>query len=206
MTVVELPPARPKDQRSHIAKSAAELFARKGYASASMNEIAEASGLSKPGLYHHFKDKAKVLLFIAEGHVSRLVDIVTAIESLGLSPDETLPELIAAFMREYADAQSEHRVLTEDVRFLDPEDQARVLDKERKVVEVFANAIGAARPDIEASRLQTVLAMLLFGMLNWMFTWFRPDGQFTHEQMTPIVTQLFMNGICGLEVEATPAG
>ncbi|WP_432730659.1 TetR/AcrR family transcriptional regulator [Variovorax sp. W6] len=197
-------PSSPRsgDHRKLIARNAAELFARKGYAATSMNEIAEACGLSKPGLYHHFKDKAEVLLFIAEGHVSRLVDIVTGVEALELAPEQRLPELIEAFMLEYAEAQNEHRVLTEDVRFLSPEAHARVLDKERIVVQVFANAIAAARPDLQASQLHRLLTMFLFGMLNWMFTWFRPEGRFTYEQMVPIATQLFVNGISGLEVES----
>ncbi len=199
MTVESLS-SRPGDQRSLIAKSAAELFARKGYAATSMNEIAEASHLSKPGLYHHFKDKAEVLLYIADGHVSRLVDIVTGVEALDLAPEQRLPELIEAFMREYAEAQNEHRVLTEDVRFLAPEAQARVLDKERTVVQVFADAIAATRPGLHESQLQKVLAMFLFGRLNWMFTWFRPEGRFTYDQMAPIATQLFLNGISGLEI------
>ncbi|RSZ39738.1 MULTISPECIES: TetR/AcrR family transcriptional regulator [unclassified Variovorax] len=192
--------SRPSDQRSLIAKSAAELFARKGYAATSMNEIAEASHLSKPGLYHHFKDKAEVLLHIADGHVSRLVDIVTGVEALQLAPDERLPELIEAFMAEYAQAQHEHRVLTEDVRFLAPDAQARVLDKERTVVRVFADAIAAARPDLHDAQLHKLLTMFLFGMLNWMFTWFKAGGRFSYEQMSPIATQLFLNGISGLEV------
>ena len=199
MTVGSISP-RPGDQRSLIAKSAAELFARRGYAATSMNEIAEASRLSKPGLYHHFKDKAQVLLYIADGHVSRLVDIVTGVEALDLAPEERLPELIEAFMTEYAEAQNEHRVLTEDVRFLDPEAKARVLAKERTVVQVFADAIAATRPDLHDSQLHKLLTMFLFGMLNWMFTWFKPEGRFTYEQMAPIATQLFLNGISGLEL------
>jgi AcrR family transcriptional regulator len=197
---VDTASSRPNDQRSLIARAAAELFARKGYAATSMNEIAEASHLSKPGLYHHFKDKAEVLLHIADGHVSRLVDIVTGVEALQLAPDERLPELIEAFMAEYAEAQHEHRVLTEDVRFLAPEAQARVLDKERTVVRVFADAIAATRPDLHASQLHKLLTMFLFGMLNWMFTWFKPGGRFSYDQMAPIATQLFLNGITGLEV------
>ena len=198
---VDTASSRPNDQRSLIARAAAELFARKGYAATSMNEIAEASHLSKPGLYHHFKDKAEVLLHIADGHVSRLVDIVTGVEALQLAPDERLPELIEAFMAEYAEAQHEHRVLTEDVRFLAPEAQARVLDKERTVVRVFADAIAATRPDLHASQLHKLLTMFLFGMLNWMFTWFKPGGRFSYDQMAPIATQLFLNGITGLEIE-----
>lgn len=186
------------DQRTLIAENAAELFAQRGYAATSMNEIAEASQLSKPGLYHHFSDKAEVLLHITDGHVSRLVEIVTAVEARKLPPDQLLPNLIAAFMAEYAQAQSAHRVLTEDVRFLSTEAQARVLDKERVVVQVFANAVAALRPDLKEAQLHKVLTMFLFGMLNWMFTWFRADGFFSYEQMAPIAIELFLNGVSGV--------
>ena len=199
--------SRTNEQRALISRKAAELFARKGYAATSMNEIAEASRLSKPGLYHHFKDKAEVLFHIADGHVSRLAEIVTGVESLGLAPERRLPELIDAFMQEYAEAQNAHRVLTEDVRFLDADAQARVLDKERTVVRVFADAVVAARPDLDGTQLPKVLTMFLFGMLNWMFTWFQPDGRLKHADLAPIATQLFLHGIAGLEVErpqATP--
>ena len=55
----------------------------------------------------------------------------------------------------YAGAQAEHRVLTEDVSFLDAADRARVLDGEREVVAAFADAIAAARPELRARRRST---------------------------------------------------
>jgi len=38
--------------------------------------------------------------------------------------------------------------------------------------------------------------MLLFGMINWMFTWMKPDGELNHAAMGPIVADLFLGGIC----------
>ena len=51
-------------------------------------------------------------------------------------------------MAAYADAQAAHRVLTEDVRFLEPPTGERVLDGQREVVRAFADAIAAARPEL----------------------------------------------------------
>ena len=39
------------------------------------------------------------------------------------------------------------------------------------------------------------IAMLLFGMLNWMFTWLRPNGALTHASVTPLVLNLFFDGV-----------
>jgi len=121
-----------------------------------------------------------------------------------LAPERRLPELIEVFMLEYAEAQNEHRVLTEDVRFLDADAQACVVEKERTVVRVFADAVAAVRPDLDGTQLPKVLTMFLFGMLNWMFTWFQPNGHLTHDDLAPIATQLFLHGIFGVEVQRRP--
>ena len=76
--------------------------------------------------------------------------------------------------RSTPDAQAEHRVLTEDVRSCRRPTARRVLDGERKVVAAFADAIAAARPELRAHELDKPLTMLLFGMMNWMFTWLQP--------------------------------
>jgi len=183
------------DQRGLILAQAAALFARRGYPATSMNEVAEACGLSKPTLYHYFKDKYTLLVHIADGHVSRLQALVEEVGAQDLPPEPRLRALIQRFVQEYAQARDAHRVLTEDVKFLQPEDSARVLGKERAVVAAFAGALAQMRPDTEAAGLAKALTMLLFGMINWMFTWLRPDGELDHETMAPIVADLFFGGV-----------
>jgi AcrR family transcriptional regulator len=157
--------------------------------------VAQACGLSKATLYHYYRDKYSLLVSIADEHVSRLQDLVASIAAEGRDPREHLEHLIHRIMAEYANARDAHRVLTEDVKFLQPADQARVLDKERQVVAGVARAVSALRPELEGSDLTKPLTMLLFGMINWMFTWMRPNGALTHEAMAPIVSDLFLGGV-----------
>ena len=86
-------------------------------------------------------------------------------------------------------------MLTEDVKFLELDDRERVLDKEREVVAGFARAVGALRPDLAQAALSKPLTMLLFGMVNWMFMWMKPDGKLDHEAMAVVVTDLFLGGL-----------
>src|SRR5882724_11785797 len=186
-------------QRESILAGAAALFAQRGYHGTSMNDVADACGLGKATLYHYYRDKGEVLASITAAHVSRLVGLCEAV--LGdatVMPEKRLEVLILRFMDEYSGAQNSHRVLTEDVRFLPPKARARILNKERYVVRAFADAITLARPDVGKAALEKPLAMLLFGMLNWMFTWLRPDGRLTHAEVAPLVTDLFFNGLAGL--------
>jgi TetR/AcrR family transcriptional regulator len=183
------------DQRQAILDQAAQLFARHGYSATSMNLVAEACGLSKATLYHYFRDKYSMLVSIADGHVSHLQSLVQEPPPVGATPRQRLEQLIHRIVATYADAEHAHRVLTEDVRFLEPQDQARVLDKERQVVAVFAQAVAAVRPELDRAGLAKPLTMLLFGMINWMFTWMKSDGALTHEDMAPIVADLFLGGL-----------
>lgn len=185
------------DQREAILARAAALFAAQGYASTSMNQVAQACGLSKPTLYHYFRDKYQLLLEIADDHVSRLDATIaeTAEAYRGAAPAAQLGAMIHRIVREYAGAQNAHRVLTEDVRYLEAADRKRVLDKERRVVAAFAEAVGRVRPDARQFGIDKPLTMLLFGMVNWMFTWHRADGALTHEALAPIVADLFSAGV-----------
>jgi TetR/AcrR family transcriptional regulator len=185
------------DQRDAILARAAALFADRGYVATSMNDIAAACGVSKAGLYHYWRDKRELLFQITAGHVARLEQFVAEVlaDEAAAEPEARLRALILRFVRGYADARHEHRVLTEDVRFLEPQEQARVTAAQRRVVAAFADAIAAVRPALARDDLDRPLAMLLFGMINWMFTWLRPDGSLTHEQMAPLVADLFFGGL-----------
>src|SRR6478736_5427053 len=155
------------DQRELILAQAAALFAKTGYAGTSMNQVAEASGLSKATLYHYYRDKYALLVSITEGHVLRLQGIVG--------------EAVA----EERTPQGQMRVLTEDVKFRDDADRKRVLDIEREVVAGFARVVIALRPDLEEAALGKPLTMLLFGMINWLFTWMKPDGALGYDDIAP---------------------
>lgn len=191
-------------QRETILARAAELFAQRGYAGTSMNEVAEACGLSKPALYHYFKDKYALLVNIAEGHVLRLEAVVGEVLDQQLPAQEHLGQLIRCFVEEYADAQHAHRVLTEDIRFLNDDDRERILERERRVVSAFSNVIRQIRPEIDDARMATPLTMLLFGMINWMFTWLKPNGELTYEAMATVVADLFFGGIPAVRLPMQP--
>jgi TetR/AcrR family transcriptional regulator len=194
------------EQREAILRHAARLFAQRGYIGTSMNQVAEAAGLSKASLYHYYRDKYAMLVEIAVGHVTTLEALVDEVRARQLPPADAVRHLIERIIDEYADAQDAHRVLTEDVRFLEPDDRERVLGAERRVVAGFAEAIGAWQPGQAEAGLTKPLTMLLFGMINWLFTWHRPEGGLRHADLAPIVADLFFAGVPGVRPPAVLTG
>ncbi len=169
------------------------------WSGAGIPDVADACGLSKATLYHYYRDKDALLISIADEHVSRLVELVKSVEGdAALAPEQRLEALITRFLIEYSDAQNSHRVLTEDVRYLQEREREQVLNKERIVVKSFADAIALHTPALGDAQLDKAVAMLLFGMLNWMFTWLKSNGRLTHASIAPIVCALIFKGLDGV--------
>jgi TetR/AcrR family transcriptional regulator len=201
--------ARPRSagfdgQREQIFSAAARLFATRGYTATTMNGVATACGISKATLYHYVRDKHDLLAQISSAHVARLEVLVHEVSGQRLAPQAHLRELIHRFMRAYASAEHEHRVLTEDVKFLAAAEQHAVLAAQRRVVAAFAAAVMALRPDLRGAGLGTPLAMLLFGMINWTFTWLKAGGALTHESLAPVVVALFLGGLPAVSAPGGP--
>lgn len=156
--------------------------------------------MAKPTLYHYFQDKQDLLAQICDSHVHALLALVDEVKAQRLAPDAQLRALIERFTRAYADAQDEHRVLTSEIRFLADAERERLLDVERRVVAEFAAALCQLRPELQDARLHKPLTMLLFGMINWTFTWLRPDGELSHETLAALVSDLFFGGLGAVQL------
>jgi len=189
-------------QRATILDAAAGLFAARGFHNASMAEIARECGVSKALLYHYYRDKEHILYDIAAGHVEDLLEIVAEVEAAAASPRDRLERLILRFMQAYEGGRRQHVVLIQDVKFLSPEQRARIHEQERRVVRAFALTIEEVEPGLRGAALDKAVAMVLFGMMNWTFTWLRPEGALSYVELARVVTRVFLHGIAGLAAEA----
>lgn len=189
-------------QRAGILGEAARLFAESGFASASMARIAQACGVSKPLLYHYYRDKEHLLFDIADTYIDRLIAITAEVRARRLPPEAELRALVDRFMQEYRHSQTQHVVLVQDVKFLGDEAKETIVAKQRRVVDAFARTIAALKPRWTKRALRVPLAMILFGMINWTFTWLRADGPLTYDDMAGVVTDIFLHGALGSEAPA----
>ncbi len=199
--------ARPKAptfdlQRAAIVESAARLFASQGYHHASMSQLAQACGVSKGLLYHYYRDKQNILFDIADTYLDALLAIVAQVRAEKLAPEAHLRTLVARFMHTYRHAQTRHAVLVQDVKFLRPQERERIVEKQRTVVQAFVRAIARLKPRLAGKTLEVPLAMVLFGMINWTFTWLRPDGRLTYDDMAQVVSEVFLHGVSGARAVA----
>ncbi len=189
-------------QRAAIRDAAARQFADKGYAAASIADIARACGVSKTLMYHYYRGKEHLLADIAESYIERLQAIIDQVRTEALPPPAHLRRLIELFMVEYEHSAARHRVLVQDVKYLQRTHRSRVLAKERKVVQGYADVIAKLAPRADRTALIKPLTMILFGMINWTFTWFKDRGTLTYAELAPVVADLFLGGVARVRAPA----
>jgi AcrR family transcriptional regulator len=188
------------EKRLAILQTAAVFFAANGYDRSSMNQLAEACGVSKALIYHYYSGKDALLFDIVETHLTDLRDQLTGVDQSGADKPDILRTLIRTILLSYRDADAKHKVQTEAMTSL-PDDQRAVLaDLQRQIVAVLTTALEAAGPEVFARHPEKLkpAVMSLFGMVNWFYMWHRPGKGIGREDYADLVTDLALNGIQGL--------
>ena len=187
------------DRRQEILDQAAGLFARHGFARTSISALSRECNASKAWIYHYYESKEAILFDILHDHIRMLRDTVQAADDPEATPEPRLKALIAALLEAYGDSDDKHRVLLSELGILAPAQQRQIRALEREIVALFAAAVADLNPALaEQRKLIKPVTMSLLGMLNWHFTWFRPDGPLTRQDYVDLVTRLFISGVKGL--------
>jgi AcrR family transcriptional regulator len=207
--------ARPKSathdiKRDAILDIAAQCFADRSYPAASMNEIAAACGTSKARLYHYYDSKEAILFDLMDRYTQRLLSLIALTDATAqrrnLDDRAALHELIRAFLQEYESSATRHVALLNDTQFLSdvPDEhlgspaispRELILNRQRDVVAAVTRALRRAYPDRLNANNQTAITMMLFGMINWTFTWLRPGGPISYVAFADEVIALLEKGL-----------
>ena len=186
-------------QRDQILELAAAKFAQTSYPSTSMSDLAAASGTSKARLYHYYESKEAILFDLLDRYTKRLMLIIAEVEGAsqrqGLDEREAFAELIRAFLAEYETSHSRHVALLNDVKYLVDTQREIILNRQRDVVAAFTRQLARAYPERVTPENQTALTMMVFGMINWTFTWLKPGGRMGYRDFAEQVISMVDQGL-----------
>jgi len=103
MAVKVLDPAAFQIRKETILQHARHLFAHKGYAETSMDDIAQACHIQKASLYHYFESKHKILQEMVDLEVSEWWGVRLKEYEAGTTLRETLLLIATLFLKDMAD-------------------------------------------------------------------------------------------------------
>jgi TetR/AcrR family transcriptional regulator, cholesterol catabolism regulator len=198
-------PARRKGEkfgarRQEIVEAATEVFRRRGYSAASIQEIADEVGLLKGSLYYYIDSKEDLLFAV----LSETYDLARAqieqVEALeGLGPLDRLAAYIEAHVNFIAEHTTKIAIYYTDFDLVG-EDRKPLLVKQRKVFERYiTDLITQAQKAGEVSHTvdPKIAAYLILGAMNWAYTWYRPDGRVSPRKLGRLAAELALNGLRG---------
>ncbi len=190
--------ARPRaadydEKRRLLLHACADLFARQGYDRTSINDIAAACNVSKALIYHYYPNKEQLLVDIIRRH---LADLLESVEAAVRKSDQAgrLRAIVHALLEAYRDADALHKIQVNELSRLPEESQTELKAVERQLVMIFSDALVHAVPALGGSALLKPVTMSLFGMLNWHYMWFRPEGSMSREAYADLATNLILAG------------
>jgi AcrR family transcriptional regulator len=192
------------DRQRQVLKAAADIFRRKGYDATSLQDIADAVGIQKGSLYHYIDTKEDLLFAIIKDTHDRTLKGNSRWRTL----DGDAAAKLRLFIEDHARVSMRYGRAT-SIYFRD----ARALSRARReeIMAARDEYEGALRSLIEQAqadgfvnaKLDPRLATFaVFGMINWLYQWYRPSGPLSPET---IARSLADQALASLTAEPPPA-
>lgn len=188
--------AEPSARARALLETGARLFAEKGFEATSMRDIAEAAGVSKALLYHHFKSKDDIYARIAFQATQHLNDYVQArIPAEGSAADK-----LRAFMLAAASFFAEHRlawIAASNAFWSDP-DQAQTELRITRRRQFEAGLRALIREGVETGEFRDIdpamAGRLVLSGINWMHRWYDPAKPLSAEAIAGEYCDMLLGG------------
>ena len=193
----QMTPASKLGDQGDVLSNAARLFREKGFERTSLKEIAEACNMLPGSLYYRYNSKEALLVEL----MRRGVDLVTAeVESAYASSDDPVERLrlcINAHLRTLLVDSDAVYVLLFEWRALGPEAREEIIELRDQYESLWAGILetmiaqGVVRKNVDGR----LLRLIGLGALNWVATWFDPNGAHSLDGIGDFVWNVIMDGV-----------
>lgn len=187
---------RPGHDQATVLRRAIDLFNRQGYDATSMGDLARELGFTKSAIYHHVPSKSHLLEQALNEALDGLSDALAAARAeTGVTAYERLRHAVRSGVTVLVDHLPAVTLLLR-VRG-NSEVELEALRRRREIDDALAQMVeaavdeGALRKDLSPR----LISRLLFGMVNSLVEWVRPDGRYDAEALADAITTVAFEGL-----------
>jgi AcrR family transcriptional regulator len=195
-----------KKRQREIIDAAAEIFYRKGYSETSVQDVADAVGILKGSLYYYIDSKEDLLFqMLLEVHEDAK-SVVTETAVLDAPPLERLRVYIQRHVEYNARNLAKIAVYYHDFGLLTPERRKAIVGQ-RSFYEDFVKGLideAQQRGEVDASIDPSLISNAIFGIANWLYTWYKPDGSASPEYLGKLYAEVIVEGVTGSNMPQPP--
>jgi AcrR family transcriptional regulator len=190
-------------RKEQLLGAAARVFAASGFAGTSMRDLSRASAMSLAGIYYYCEGKDDLLYQIQKQCFEKVTEGASSVVNRASGPEEKLAAFIKHHVEYFVAHMAEMKVLAHEAESLSGPMLEEVTRLKRAYVDLLVDLLAAVDGTNGAERQRRqVAAYTLFGMMNWIYTWYRPGGNVGVDELAETITRLFLHGY-QVEVEAT---
>ena len=180
---------------------AAQIICEKGFDATSMDDIADAVGMTKAGIYHYIHGKREMLYQLMNYGMQRLEQRVIDPAKEVRDPEERLRAIItrhALLITEGSNSKGNNpiTIVTYEVAGLAPAHRRTIEKRKRAYLDLVRETLKELKATNRLAEVDvTVAAFSLFGTMLWLSRWYRPNGRLSQEQVTEEVTRIALGGL-----------
>jgi TetR/AcrR family transcriptional regulator, cholesterol catabolism regulator len=191
MSTVAMRTSTATPRRDQILEEAARLFGRRGYHATSMRDIGEAAGILAGSLYAHISSKEDLLYEIVLRAAERFIDEVTSIAAEDAPAEERLRRAMRAHVAVVASNVDAAWAFHHEWKALSGERLQEIRRLRRRYERLWDGIVrdlpGAADPRFAR--------LLVLSAANWTYTWYRPEGPLSPDEVADRFTDLLLAGL-----------
>jgi TetR/AcrR family transcriptional regulator, cholesterol catabolism regulator len=185
-------------RKEQVIRKAAELFKDKGYAAASMRDLAQLLGIEAASLYSHIKSKEEILRSLCFDMATEFRKSLEEVEKQNLSASEKLRNGIIGHIRVMAKDLTASAVFMNEHRHLSQPYLRDFLLLRINYINRFKTIIeeGVRNGEFKKTIDRKLAVMTLFSSLNWMPMWYDPSGGIIEPVELGIqLSEMLVNGL-----------
>jgi AcrR family transcriptional regulator len=192
-----LPQSRFDLRLTEILGHATDVFDEKGYAGASMRDLSRATGMSLAGLYYYFESKEKLLYLIQRHTFTTILDRLKSRLDGVADPEQRIRVFIANHLEYFLANQKAMKVLSHEDEVLKNGFGAEIAGIKREYVRTCVGLIEDFKHARGLEFSSRTAALSLFGMMNWIYTWYKPRVDADAGELAREMGDIFLHGLRG---------
>jgi AcrR family transcriptional regulator len=178
-----------------ILLHATDVFYEKGYAGASMRDLARSSGISLSGLYYYFESKEKLLYLIQKHTFSTIVERLRERLDDVSNPEQRIRVFVLNHLEYFLANRKAMKVLSHEADVLKNGFGAEIASIKREYYRICVGLLDDFKRGKRLEFSSRMAVLSLFGMMNWIYTWYNPRVDATAEELSRGMGDIFLRGI-----------
>jgi len=191
------PATRHYDEKlQQILKTSAKIFAEKGFHHTSVRDISRATKMSLSGLYYYFTTKEELLYLIQERCFVTLLQRWEQVANAELDVRARIRAFAENHLSFFLHNTAEMKVMAHEDESLTGEFEEKIRVLKRRYVKVIMDLMGKLQEQENGKGIDLrVATFALFGMMNWIYTWYQPKRDLPLGQLIEQMLRIYFFGL-----------